>query len=77
MIFHLSQQVVIVHINIFNEYDDKFDKLDKDCSISMFNVECIIKLLILKVTLLIDTISKALVFVKSKYIYLLYNRNNS
>jgi hypothetical protein len=32
----------------------------------MFNVECIVKLSILKVVLLVDAINKALVFVKSK-----------
>jgi hypothetical protein len=42
----------------------------------MFNVECIIKPSILKTTLLIDAISKALVFVKSKDMFLLYNCNN-
>jgi hypothetical protein len=52
------------HVNVFNEVDDKFGKLDKDCWISMFNVECIVKLLILKVILPIDAINKALVFLK-------------
>jgi len=42
----------------------------------MFNAECIIKSSILKVTLHVDAISKALVFVKSKYMSLLYNHNN-
>ncbi len=42
----------------------------------MFNVECIVKPSILKATLHIDAISKALVFVKSKDISLLYNCNN-
>jgi hypothetical protein len=42
----------------------------------MFNVECIVKLSILKTILPIDAISKALVFVKSKDMFLLYNRNN-
>jgi hypothetical protein len=42
----------------------------------MFSVQCIVKLLILKVVLLIDVISKALVFVKSKDMSLLYNHNN-
>jgi hypothetical protein len=35
----------------------------------MFNVECI-------VVLPIDAMSKALVFIKSKYMFLLYNYNN-
>jgi len=42
----------------------------------MFNVQCIIKSSILKVALLIDAISKALVFVQSEYMSLLYNHNN-
>jgi hypothetical protein len=42
----------------------------------MFNAECIIKLSILKRALFIDAINKALVFVKSEYMSLLYNRNN-
>jgi hypothetical protein len=49
------------HVNLFNEFDDKFGKLNKDCWISMFNVECIIKPSILKPTLLVDAINKALV----------------
>jgi hypothetical protein len=52
------------HVNLFNKFDDKFDKLDKDCWTFMFNVECIVKPSILKATLLVDAISKALVFVK-------------
>jgi len=40
----------------------------------MFSVECLIKLL--KAILLVDAINKALVFVKSKYMFLLYNCNN-
>jgi len=31
------------HVNLFNEFIDKFDKLDNDCWTCMFNVECIIK----------------------------------
>jgi hypothetical protein len=42
----------------------------------MFNVECIIKPSILKVALPIDAINKALDFVKSKDMFLLYNYNN-
>jgi hypothetical protein len=42
----------------------------------MFNVECIGKPSILKATLTIDVIIKALVFVKSKDMSLLYNYNN-
>jgi hypothetical protein len=41
----------------------------------MFNVECIVKPSILKVVLPIDAKSKTLVFVKSKYMSLLYNHN--
>jgi hypothetical protein len=42
----------------------------------MFNVKCIIKSLILKVVLPINAISKMLIFVESKYMFLLYNHNN-
>jgi hypothetical protein len=51
------------HVSLFNESDDKFDKLNKDCWIDMFNVECIVKPSILKEILPNDVISKALVFV--------------
>jgi hypothetical protein len=64
------------HVSLFNEFDDKFGKLDKDCWIGMFNAECIIKPSILEVVLLIDVISKALVFIKSKDMFLLYNHSN-
>ncbi len=67
----------MVHIdNLFNEYDDKFGKLNKDCWTGVFNVECIVKPSILNTTLLVDAISKALVFVKSKNMSLWYNCNN-
>jgi len=42
----------------------------------MFNVECILKLLILKTSLHVDAISKTLVFVKLEDMSLLYNHNN-
>jgi len=42
----------------------------------MFNVECIIKSSILKSTLPIDVVSKALGFVKLENMSLLYNHNN-
>jgi hypothetical protein len=42
----------------------------------MFNVECIVKPSILKVTLPIDAINKTLVFVKLENMFLLYNHNN-
>jgi hypothetical protein len=58
------------HVNLFNEFDDKFGKLNKGCWIGMFNVECIGIPSILKTTLLINAISKALVFVKSKYVFI-------
>jgi hypothetical protein len=54
------------HVSLFNESDDKFGKIDKDCWTSMFNVECIVKLSILKANLPIDAITKALVYVKLK-----------
>jgi len=55
------------HVNLFNEYDNKFHKLNKDYWTSMFNVECIVKPSILKAYLFVDAISEALAFVKSKY----------
>jgi hypothetical protein len=64
------------HVSLFNEFDDKFGRLNKDCWTSVFNVECIVKQSILKTSLPIDAISKALVFVKLKDMYLLYNYNN-
>jgi hypothetical protein len=64
------------HVSLFIEFDDKFGKLNKDCWIGMLNVECIGIPSILKTTLLVDAISKALVFVKSKYMFLLYDHNN-
>jgi hypothetical protein len=42
----------------------------------MFNTKCIVKPLILKVTLNVDARSKALVFIKLEDIFLLYNCNN-
>ncbi len=56
------------HVSLFNESDDKVDKLNKDYWISMFNVECIIKPSILKTTLPIDAISKTLVFIIRKHV---------
>ncbi len=64
------------HVNLFNESDNKFGKLDNDYWIGMFNVECIVKSSILKAILHVDAISKDLVFVKSKDMSLLYNCNN-
>jgi hypothetical protein len=61
------------HVSLFNEFDDKFGKLKKDCWIGMFNDECIVKPSMLKEILLVDAISKALVFVKSEDMFLLYN----
>jgi hypothetical protein len=42
----------------------------------MFDVECILKLLMLKATLVMYAISRALVFVKSKDMLELYDSNN-
>jgi hypothetical protein len=64
------------HVNLFNESDDKFDNLDKDCWVGLFNVKCIVKPSILKATLHIDAISKALIFVKLEDTSLMHNRNN-
>jgi hypothetical protein len=36
------------HVSLFNKYNDKFDKLDKDCSTGLFNAKCIVKPSILK-----------------------------
>ncbi len=59
------------------EYNDTFGKLDKDCWMGMFNVEYIdFKSTILKVDIPMDAIGITLVFIKFKYIFLLYNRNN-
>ncbi len=41
----------------------------------MFNVECVVKLLILNVTLLTDAMKRALVLIKFEDMYLLYNHN--
>jgi hypothetical protein len=60
-----------LYVSLFNEFVEKFSKVNKDCWKSMFNVECIVKPLILKAILLINAISKALVFVKTKYMSLL------
>jgi len=59
------------YVSLFNEFVDKFGKLNKDCWTCMFNAKCIVKPLILKITLLIDVISKALIFVKAKDMSLL------
>jgi hypothetical protein len=42
----------------------------------MFNAKCIVKPSILKAIIPIDAMSKALIFVKSKDMFLLYNYNN-
>jgi hypothetical protein len=42
----------------------------------MLNVECIVKPSILKAYLFVDAISEALAFLKSKYMFWLYNHNN-
>ncbi len=57
-------------------FDDKFSKLDDDCWICMFNVECIVQPSISNATLLVNTMNKALVFVKFEYMFLLYDCNN-
>ncbi len=79
MIFHLSQ--VTNHsyelVSLFNEYNDKFGKLYKDCWMGMFNAEYIdIKSTILKVDLPMDAIGRTLFFIEFKYMSLLYNCNN-
>ncbi len=49
-------------MNLFNEFVNKFGKLDKDYWTNMFNVECIIKPSIMKSTIPVDVINKILVF---------------
>jgi hypothetical protein len=44
----ISFNGVYQHVSIFNEFNDKFDKLDNDYWIGIFNIECIVKLSILK-----------------------------
>ncbi len=64
------------HVSIFNEFDDKFGKLNKYCwtICSMLNV--LLNHQYWKAILLIDAISKTLVFVKSEDMSLWYNHNN-
>jgi hypothetical protein len=45
------------HVNLFNEFVDKFGRLNKNCWTCMFNVQCIIKPSIFKATLLVDAIN--------------------
>ncbi len=71
-----SYNFLYQHVSLFNEFNDKFSKLDKDYWIGMFDVECIVKPSILKENEPIDAISKALIFVKSKDMSLVYNCNN-
>jgi hypothetical protein len=47
-------------------HDNKFGKLNKDYWRCMFNIECIVKLSILKVVLPIDAISKAFFLLSQK-----------
>ncbi len=42
----------------------------------MFNVECIVKPSISNATLFVNTMKKALAFVKFEYMFLLYDCNN-
>jgi hypothetical protein len=49
------------HISLFNEFVDKFGKLDKVCWTNMFNVKCIVKPSIMKVDLFVDGINNALI----------------
>ncbi len=54
------------HVSLFNE----FGKLDKICWTNMFNVKYIVKPSIMKAVLLVDAINKALIFVKSKHVFI-------
>ncbi len=65
------------HVSQFNECDDTFKKLNKNFWIGMFNIKFIVKPSILKVISHVDTISKALVFVRNRDISLVYDRSNS
>ncbi len=56
-------------MSLLNESIDKFGKLDKDYCTSIFNAECIVKPSILKTSLLVVAMSKALIFVKSKNMF--------
>jgi len=49
------------HISLFNEFVDKFGKLDKVCWTNMFNVKCIVKPSIMKADLFVDGINNALI----------------
>jgi hypothetical protein len=35
----ISFNCLYQHVTLFNEFNDKFDKLDNDCWIGMFNIE--------------------------------------
>ncbi len=63
------------HVNLFNELNDKFGKLNNDCWTCIFNIECITPS-ILNTNLLVNTMNLVLIFVKIKYMYLFYNHNN-
>jgi hypothetical protein len=63
-------------MNLFNEFVDRFGKLDKDCCTNMFNAECIVKSSIMKSILHVDIINKILIFFQLKDLYLFYNHNN-
>lgn len=64
------------HVNLFNELNDKFGKLNNDCWTCIFNIECIIIPSILNTNLLVNTMNIVLIFVKFKYMCLFYNHNN-
>jgi hypothetical protein len=62
----ISFNCVYQHVCIFNEFNDKFDKLDNDCWIGIFNIECIVRLSILNIALPMDATSKTLVLLNLK-----------
>ncbi len=77
MIYHNKLELFIsICKPIQHESLNKFARLNKDWWIGMFNAKCIFKPSILTTTVPIDAISKALVFVKLKYMSLLYNLIN-
>ncbi len=63
------------HVSLFKESDDKVDKFVNVCWTCMLNVKCIVWPSILNVTLLVDAIRNALIFVKFDDRSLLYSHN--
>jgi hypothetical protein len=62
----ISFNCLYQHVNLFNEFNDKFDKLDNDCWICMFNIECIVRPSILNIALPMDAMNRTLVLLNLK-----------